>query len=314
VDSGKFRRITNDLNEYNGNTLAITKDGRQLIAVEVTPSVGLYVMSSEPNTAASAPIDTRGDTSVGWTPDGRLVAIDYDGHIATLNADGSNRTVIYSQRLFMQNLSVCQDGQHVLFSMPNKQTNGLSIFVLDLPSGNAKPLTSGKADQNTVCSPDSKYLLYTKLENGKTLLMRMPLEGGDARQIFEGFATSPTISPDGLQVAVATLEGTGTNAKLLIKIIGPDGGPAIRTVPTSPKISGHMQFSADGKSLYYPINQHGVSNIVRRSIDGGELVAVTNFNDLMIRDYSYDWKNKKLAVARGQTSTDVVLIKEQKSE
>jgi Tol biopolymer transport system component len=271
-------------------------------------------MPSEPNVAAGAPIDTRGDTSVGWTPDGRLVAIDYDGHIATLNPDGSSRTVIYSERLFMQNISVCQDGQHALFGMPNKQTNGLSIFVIDLHSGSPKPLTSGKADQDPVCSPDNKYFLYTKLENGRKLLMRMPLEGGEARQIFDGFANFASISPDGLQVAVLSIEGAGTNAKGVIRIIAPDGGPPLRTIQPSPRISGVLQFSADGKSLYYPINQHGVSNIVRQSIDGGEPVAVTNFNDLEIRDYSYDWNNKKLAIARGHSSADVVLIKEQKSE
>jgi Tol biopolymer transport system component len=175
-------------------------------------------------------------------------------------------------------------------------------------------LTSGKADQHPVCSPDSKYFLYTKLENGRTLLMRMPLAGGDAKQIFDGFANFASISPDGLQVALVSIEGSGVKTKLILRMIDPEGGPPLRSLQPSPLLSGVLQFSADGKTLYYPINQRGVSNIVKQSLDGGEPVPVTNFNDLLIDDYSYDWKNKKLAVARGRSSTDVVLIKEQKSE
>jgi serine/threonine protein kinase/Tol biopolymer transport system component len=315
VRGGKFRRITNDLNTYNPNTLAVTASGKQLVALESTPNIGLYVMASDPNAPApTAPIDTRGDTSVGWTQDGRLLVIDYDGHIANMNADGSNRTVLYSERLFMQGLSVCDDGQHALFDMPNKQTKGLSVYALDLRSAGVKPLTSGKADQHAVCAPGSKYFLYTKLENGKQTLMRMPLEGGEAKQIFDGFATFASISPDGLQVAVITVEGTGTNVKPVIRIISPDGGPPLKTVEPSRLISGSIQFSADGKDFYYPINPHSVSNIVRQSRDGGDPVVVTNFNDLLMQSFSYDWKNKKLAVSRGRSNTDVVLITEQKSE
>jgi hypothetical protein len=43
-------------------------------------------------------------------------------------------------------------------------------------------------------------------------------------------------------------------------------------------------------------------------------VPVTNFDDLLIYGYSYDWASKKLAVARGKSSADVVIIKEQQVE
>ena len=52
--SGKFRRVTNDLNNYSGQSLAITKDAKQLIAIQSQPDTGLYIMSSAPNTAVPA--------------------------------------------------------------------------------------------------------------------------------------------------------------------------------------------------------------------------------------------------------------------
>jgi serine/threonine protein kinase len=312
---GKFRRITNDLNNYSTTTLSATGDGKQLIAVQSTPILGVYTMSSEPN-AAGAPtvIDNHEDVYVGWTKDGKLVALDWEGHVITMNADGSDRTAVYSERLFMLDLSVCPDGQHVLFSMPNKTTKTINVFLMDLQSGSPKVLTSGKVDKNAVCSPDGTYFLYTKLENGKQLLMRMPLQGGEAKQIYPGIVQFGTISPDGKTVAVAGLQGEGINSKLVIQFIPPEGGAPTSTIPTSRFMSGPMQFSQDGQSLYYPVSEHGVSNIVRQPLSGGEPVQVTNFNDLQIYGYSYDWANKRLAVTRGHTSSDAVMIKDQRTE
>ena len=311
----KFRRITNDLNNYSNSTLSATVDGKELAAVQSTPIIGLYTTSSEPN-APGAPtvIDNHNDVLVASIKNGKLVAVDKDGHVVTMNADGSDRAVIYSDRLFMLDLSACPDGRHVLLSMPNKPTKTINVFSLDLQSGAPKLLTSGKVDKNAVCSPDSTYFLYTKLENGKVVLMRMPLEGGEPKMIFDRMLQFGTISPDGKTVAVAALEGSGLNTRLVIQLITPDGGPPTKALPTSRFISGPMQFSADGQSLYYPVTEHGVSNIVKQSLSGGDPVPVTNFNDLQIYGYSYDWTNNRLAITRGHVSSDAVLIKDQRSE
>jgi len=41
------------------------------------------------------------------------------------------------------------------------------------------------------------------------------------------------------------------------------------------------------------------------------VTPVTEFKDLSIFGYSFDWNRKKLAVARGRSLTDVVLITQQ---
>ena len=65
-------------------------------------------MSSDPNGSAKAKqVDNRGDVGVAWLPDGRLVAMEYDGHISVMNADGSNRSILFQQHLPLSGLSVC---------------------------------------------------------------------------------------------------------------------------------------------------------------------------------------------------------------
>jgi serine/threonine protein kinase len=312
----KIHRITNDLNVYSNLTLGVTRNGEQLIAIQVTPQASVYTMGSDPIFGSSVKeVDNHGDINVGWLPDGRLLAMDYDSHVAVMNADGSNRNVIYKERLPMGGLSVCADGAHALFFMANKQTKAINIWRLDLQSGNATVLTSGKVDQNAVCSPDSKYFIYTSLQKGKQLLMRLPLAGGEPKQLSDKFVSAAAISPDGSQIAALTASGTGVNYKAMIDIIPAQGGLPVKTFAPSRFIfSPNLQYSGDGQSLYYVVNNKGVSNLISQPIGSASGTLVTNFDDLRIYGFDYDWKNKKLAVARGRSNDDVVLLTQQQPQ
>jgi eukaryotic-like serine/threonine-protein kinase len=303
----KLHRITNDLSSYSNRTLAVTRDGRQLVAIQNTPDAGVYTMDTVGNSTPRQ-VDNHGDINVGWLPDGRLLTLDYDGHISIMNADGSSRNVIYQQNLPMQGLTVCSDGVHVFFGMPNRDTKAINIFRLDLQNGTATAVTSGKVDQNAVCSSDSKFLLYTRLERGRQMLMVMPVAGGEAKQLSDKWVNFGAVSPDGGQIAMLANEGQGANVKPTIEIIPAQGGLPVKSFPPSRFISGLFQYSADGQSLYYPVTEKGVSNILVQPITGGAPILATSFDDLFLYGYQYDWKNKKLAVARGRTNSDVVLI------
>jgi serine/threonine protein kinase/Tol biopolymer transport system component len=309
---GKLHRITNDLSSYSNNTLAVTRDGQQVIAIQNVPEAGIFTMSSEPRGYTTATqIDNHDDVNVGWLPDGRLAALDHDGHIATMNADGSARNVIYQENLPLQGLSVCPDGTYALFNTPNKNTKAINIWRIDLQSGTTTVLTNGKVDQNAMCSPDSKFFLYSSFQNGKQILMEMPISGGQARQLSDKFVSFGDISPDGKQIAAFTAVGSGVNFKSLIEIIPAQGGLPVRSFPPARSLSGLFRYSADGQYLYYPVTEKGVSNLVRQPVEGGQPVAVTNFGELQIYGFDYDWRNKRLALARGRTNSDIVLITRQ---
>ncbi len=312
----KLHRITNDLNVYSNSTLGVTRDGEQLIAIQVSPQAGVYTLSSDPNSSASeTEVDNHGDINVGWLPDGRLLAMDYESHIAVMNADGSNRNVIYKERLPMGGLSVCPDGAHALFFMPNKETKALNIWRLDLQSGSATTLTNGKVNQNPVCSPDSQYFLYISLQKGKPMLMEMPLAGGQAKQLSDKFVSFAAFSPDGKQIAAITVFGSGVNTKLMVEIIPSPGGLPVKSFPPSHFIfSPSLRYSADGQSLYYAVTNKGVSNLAVQPIGVASASLVTNFDDLLIYGFDYDWKNKRLAVARGRSNDDVVLLTQQQAQ
>jgi hypothetical protein len=147
--------------------------------------------------------------------------------------------------------------------------------------------------------------------NGKQVLMRMPVEGGPLMQLSEDVVNFATISPDGQEIAMLTLQGEGVQIRPVIKVIPANGGAPLKTVDAHPLISGYMQYSGDGRSVYYPITEKGVSNMVKQSLDGGPAALVTGFQNLVAYGYAYEWTNKKLAVTRGKSNSDVVLIKQQ---
>ena len=307
----KLHRITNDLSSYSNKTLGVTKDGRQLVAIQNTPDAGIYTLSLEANgTSTPKQVDNQGDINVSWLPDGRLLTLDYDGHISVMNADGSGRNVIYQQNLPMQGLKACPDGAYAFFGMPNRETKGFNVFRLDLQSGSAQAMTHGKVDQNPVCSPDSKFFIYANLDRGKQFLMEMPVGGGPSKQLSDKLVNFAVVSPDGSQIAALAAEGQGANARPMIEIIPAQGGLPVKSFPPSRFISGLFEYSPDGQNLYYPITEKGVSNLLMQPIAGGTPALATHFDDLFLYGYDYDWKNRKLVVARGRTNSDIVLITE----
>jgi serine/threonine protein kinase/Tol biopolymer transport system component len=314
VRTGQFRRITNDLNTYSTNSLAVTRDAKELVVIQTIPETGLYVMPSDPNASATPQaVDTHGDIGVGWLKNGRLLALDYDGHISSMNVDGSDRNVVFQSTLPIFGLSVCPDGEHALFTMPTRETKALNVYRLDVTGGRTTVLTHGKSDQSPSCSPDSKFFVYASLVNGKQLLMRMSLEGGEPKRLSDDVVEFGAVSPDAQQVAMLAIEGDSVHIKVLIKVIPANGGAPVRSVDAHPLISGLMQFSGDGKSVVYPITEKGVSNLVKQSFDGTPPAPVTKFSDLVMYGYAYDWPNKKLAVTRGKSNSDIVLITQQQA-
>ena len=308
IAAGKLHRITNDLNAYSINTLSVTSDGKQLIAVQITPEAGVFTMASDANPASLKQIDNHEDVGVRWLPDGRLLAMDYNGQIAVMNADGSNRAIVFQQHLPMNGLSVCSDGQHALFNMPNQQTKALNIWRLDLQSGSVTALTKGKIDQNPSCAPDSKSFLYTTFDKGKQVLMEMPLNGGQPKQISQRLSEFGIYSPDAQQIAALVIEGTGLNSVPAVGIFPRQGGLPVKTFPTARSIVGYFQYSADGQSLFYPMAERGVSNMAMQTIGSSTVTPQTHFDKYTIYGFDYDWKNKRLALARGRNNTDVVLL------
>ena len=69
-----------------------------------------------------------------------------------------------------------------------------------------------------------------------------------------------------------------------------------------------MRWTPDGRALRYIDTQGGVSNIWSQPLDGTKPVQLTNFKTGRIFNFDWSRDGKWLALARGTTTSDVVLI------
>lgn len=311
---GKAKRITNDLNNYSGVSLAA--DSASLVTVQADAIANLWiapdgdVSRGRQITSGSGRYD-----QISLAPDGRLIYIsDASGtvDIWVMDADGKNPRQLTSDAGANLFPAVSPDGRYVVFDS-NRGGNPatLNIWRMSIDGSNPRQLTQGEGEFFPACSPDGKWVLYTPLSSGGHMsLWKAPMDGGDPVQINDRLAIKPAISPDGKWIAFQT-KGDQAGSVSKLGILSFDGGQPLKLldVPLT-----QYRWSADGKAILYLDDKEGVSNIWSQAVDGGDPKQLTKFTADQI--FSFDWSRdgKTMACSRGVATTDVVLIKDKGRE
>ena len=69
-------------------------------------------------------------------------------------------------------------------------------------------------------------------------------------------------------------------------------------------------FTPDGKGIVTAIEEGGAGNLWIQPLDGGPSKQLTFFKSERIDDFAFSRDGKKLALLRGRTNSDVVLIRD----
>lgn len=313
---GPARRVTNDLNNYSG--VSLTADSSAMVTVQANTQANLWVAPA--GDAARAQQVTTGsgmDASISFAPDGKLLYVsDTSGNydIWLMDADGKNPRQLTSDGGINMWPSVSPDNRYVIFgSNRGGNAGSFHIWRMNIDGSSPKQLTNGDAEYWPVCSADSKWVIYTRIDSGNTkpLLWKVPIEGGDPVQITTNTALQTIVSPDGKTIATWYSDGPQTPPKLAIMPI--EGGQPIKTFAIPPSIGEfvNIRWTPDGKAISYIDSKDGVPNIWNQPIDGGPPRQVTNFTGERI--FTFDWSpdGKSLSLSRGKTSTDVIVIRDE---
>jgi len=307
---GEARRITNDLNSYSG--LSLTGDAGALVTVQSESTSRIWVVSI--GDAASAREITAGRIDgaegVSWAGDGNIVFSAPDSkqqpHFWIAAADGTGRRQITSEGPFDRFPAVCGNGRHLVYT--SHRAAAPHIWRSDLDGGNARQLSNGNGEFWPSCSPDGTWLTYGDETPGSWGVWRMPINGGAPVRIWDQYGVS-RISPDGKWIVVR--EWFAAEPK--VQVIPAAGGPPTRTFDLSELGWGYYaEWSADGTALLYVRTSGGGSNVWRQPLDGSEPKQVTNFTSDQFINFAVSRDGKRLALARGSTTSDVVLIKDLK--
>jgi Tol biopolymer transport system component/DNA-binding winged helix-turn-helix (wHTH) protein len=304
--TGELQRVTNDLISYR--SFSLTGNSDALAAVQDDQEAHIWVMSVDDSTPATQITSGKNsNTELAWTPDNRIVYLsNASGGVDLFLTDsrGSNPKQLTANSGTNRNPSITPDGRFIVFM--SDRTGPPNIWRMDLDGGNQKQLTSGFSDNFPDVSPDGGWIVYSS-HSGRPILQKIGIDGGQPVQLTDYISSRPVISPDGKQIACIYQEKEGTPSK--IASLSSEGGPPLKIFPVVPQ-GPNIRWSAEGREIVFASMEKGVSNLWAQPIDGGKPRQITNFTSDRINWFDFSHDGKQIAVSRGRTTGDVVLIKD----
>ena len=306
---GKLSPVTRDTNTYS--SLSVAASGHALATILSEDRWNLVLISgtgpgAQPRMLTSA----QAFTNFTWTPDGQLIGDQANALNRIDPATGSKSVITTEQGRPNGDPSACADGRYIAFELGFHGGSGdNNVWRIDSSGGNLKQLTSGRRDHHPVCSSDKRWVYFIQ-EQDEEKLARVPIDGGTAQTISDLPVSGVVdLSPDGKLGAFATLQHSGEHKEMLA-LLDTESGKTAKLMNFERPRFGLLRFARDGKAVVYPTRDNGVDNLWLQPLDGSKGKQITDFASEHIYDFHWSFDGKQLAMVRGHTDADVVLIRD----
>ncbi|HTS12305.1 MAG TPA: protein kinase [Candidatus Limnocylindrales bacterium] len=293
------RRFSNDLLDYD-TSLEVTRDGQNLVAVERAENSHIWILpGGRANEAKQITFGDTPDDGVAPGPAGKLLVRSHGSETALLNPDGSGRSVVMPGFATYISMSACGD-RYLLFDA--YQDNGLRL--LRTAADGSNPVRLSDTVFNSTCSPDGTWVLF----DYPNKLYRMPVEGGDRTVVFDSALdiAEVAISPDGKWIACSYQEFEPAPTQKY-SVMPASGGAFTRTF-SQPFGASKLRWSPDQKGIEFLLTRNGATNVWEQLLSGGPPRPITNFTSGHIFDFAWSRDGKQLLLAKGERTSDVVLL------
>jgi DNA-binding winged helix-turn-helix (wHTH) protein/Tol biopolymer transport system component len=305
LSRGEAHALREDLTDY-GDDLDLTRDG-QIAAAIATKTVSSVWLAPVTNLSAAERVNS-GDLPmmrVSETSDGKLLTMGGDEALWVMNFDGSQLERFSEARNVLE---VTPCGHSIVF---HAQELGADSLIRVDRSGIQRATIATGSLWCPVCSPDGQSVFYANVDPPEKI-WRVPVSGGTPAEVAEVLGAQLVerlaISPDGKFLTYAyTQYGHVPSQGWSLAVIPVDGGPPVKNLKVS-QDSKLWRWSPDGKSLQYVFMKDGAANIWEQSLAGGPPKQLTKFTSSNIFDFNWSSDHTKLLLARGEITSDVVLL------
>ena len=318
--SQEWRRVTNDDNSYK--YAQVTRDGKTIVSSQESRLAAIWVADGlkidKTNVENKSLLNTAGNFKqitdgvnnfdrLGWLDDNRLIYSATEERkemVFTVNADGTKPRSL-------------TDGEDGIWLFPSIAGNGRDICFLSLRSGikqawrvdgEGKGLTKITQTNSHVFTArilrDNSTVLYTSQQNKDTLLFKQTADG-QITQLTEAPTAIFAVSKDEKLMAVEILNKN--SGKFYVELHSLEDGKVIKTFDFVPV--RQMNFTPDGKNIAYDAKQGDRTQIMIQPLEGGDAFALTDFQTDEIFDFDWSPDSNRLAVIRGKSLNDAVIIK-----
>ena len=188
LEGGETRRqITHDVSNYW--SIRASADSKTLLGLQhqTLTTVQVVIPSKEPEThpLSAGNQSWDGYSGLAWTPDGKIVYFSQPNgypNLWQISVDVSNPHMLNGaiQGSFMP--AVSRRGGFIAFY--RYKENGQNIWRMEMDGTNLKQLTQGKEDIDPAISPDGQWVVFTRTQGGKYVLMKVPSGGGPTARLM----------------------------------------------------------------------------------------------------------------------------------
>ncbi|HYW74725.1 MAG TPA: winged helix-turn-helix domain-containing protein [Pyrinomonadaceae bacterium] len=306
--AGEPRKITSDLDIYQGNSFSVSANGR--IAVlrahltsEIRVAPGGDVARSRSVFSGVEP-GYEGVDGLAWAADGHLLYSAYVGDgqaIWQVDGDGRNARQLTTNKADVvdRHLSMTSDGRYIVFH--SNRSGSFQIWRANSDGTNLKQLTNTDANTWPALSPDGHWIVYACEHAAGSALCRIGIDGGDPALLTEDAGTRPVVSPDGQYIAYFKPMGS----QVRIVIVPFSGGAALKTFDVANTVfASDMVWAPDGKSIIY---RDAFLGVWRQPLDD-KSKPLPGFEDKEVYQFAWSPDGKNLAYSTGLRMQEIVLI------
>jgi dipeptidyl aminopeptidase/acylaminoacyl peptidase len=254
--------ITSTRNEY---VPEFSPDGKKISFVsERSGSHEVWVCDADGSNAVQ--VTFLGGPNIGspprWPPDSRLLTscANTEGHneVYVVNASGGSPQRLTSNSTYSENPSWSKDGRWILFDTIN------GIHKVPAQGGPAVLVTT-KGGWGPIGSPDGKFIYSIGLSADGLSLLRVPAEGGEARQVLDSLSVveSYAVVEDGIYFIPRRDPKPGDS----IQFLNTATGTIQRIASPEKPAGGGLTVSPDRRRILYAQVDQG----------GSDLMLVENF-------------------------------------
>mgnify|MGYP000958334368 CR=1 FL=1 len=244
------------------------------------------------------------------SPDGTLVAFDYEGDIWTVPVEGGQAKRLTLHLGFERRPYFSPDGQWLVYCAA--YYGNYDLFIIPVTGGEPRRLTYAPSSEiPSAWSADGKHIYFYSFRDNLYDIFRIPAEGGTAVRLAEarrdGFA-GPVPSPDGTKLVFNYR--SGYNAWNRQGFVSPNSSEIFLADNTAPATNFKRlttnwnqdflpTWSPDGMSLYYASDKDGVYNLYQMTLDGDSTASqITKFTDRGVRWFTVAAKAGNIVIER----------------
>jgi serine/threonine protein kinase len=301
---GAVSRITNDLDSYGSFSFGVTRDSNTLVTLQGTFSYQLWTTSGNyQNAQQLTRTGTNGQNGLDFKSGKIAFTVERaDGRaIWVTDLRGGDRVAVAESG---DSPALSHDGKTIVFADQDNQ-NDLNLWIVGSDGSGLRQLTSGNADFLPLFAPDGQSVFYGHAVGGSPYLYSVKLTGGNPQKMSDLKMSPLGVSPDGQSLIVRFFDESANRWRSGIFSVA--NGKITRAIEL-PQTAKSLSWMPQGDALAYVDSRNGVTNIWKMPLDGGGAnTPVTHFDSDEIAYYAFA-ADGKLALSRGHSNSEVVLI------